>query len=56
MPTNNFPLRLDPQTKRKLVYIAKQNSRSINKEIEHLVKQHIQAYENAHGVIAVTEE
>lgn len=49
----NFPLRLDDTLREKLRIIAESNSRSLNKEIEFLVKQHIQAYEKEHGTIEV---
>lgn len=49
----NFPLRLDDTLREKLRIIAESNSRSLNKEIEFLVKQHIQAYEKEHGTIEI---
>ena len=52
----NFPLRLDDELREKLRYIAAQNSRSLNKEIEYLVKKHVEAYEKEHGPIAVPRE
>ncbi|MGN8874602.1 Arc family DNA-binding protein [Pseudoflavonifractor sp. HCP28S3_F10] len=52
----NFPLRLDDELREKLRYIAAQNSRSLNKEIEYLVKKHVEAYEKEHGPIAVPKE
>lgn len=57
MPTSyNFPLRLDDELREKLRFIAEQNSRSINKEIEFIVKRHIDAYEKEHGEITVPKE
>ena len=54
MPVSyNFPLRLDDDLREKLRYIAEKNSRSLNKEIEFLVKKHVEAYEKEHGAIAV---
>jgi len=47
----NFPLRLDDTLREKLRYIADQNSRSLNREIEFLVKQHVSNYEKEHGEI-----
>ena len=44
MPVSyNFPLRLDDDLREKLRYIAEKNSRSLNKEIEFLVKKHVEA-------------
>ena len=57
MPVSyNFPLRLDDGLREKLRYIAGQNSRSLNKEIEYLVKQYVALYEKDHGPIAVPKE
>lgn len=52
----NFPLRLDDALREKLRYIAEENSRSLNKEIEFLVKQHVTAYEKEHGEIPLPEK
>lgn len=52
----NFPLRLDDALREKLRYISKQNSRSLNGEIEFIVKQHVSNYEKEHGVIPLPEE
>ena len=54
--SSNFPLRLDDVLREKLRYIAVQNSRSLNKEIEFLVKQHISNYEKEHGEIPLPEK
>ena len=32
-------------------FIAKENNRSLSKEVEYLYKKHIYAYENEHGPI-----
>ena len=57
MPVSyNFPLRPDDDLREKLRYIAEKNSRSLNKEIEFLVKKHVEAYEKEHGAIAVPKE
>lgn len=40
----------------KMKYIAKQNSRSMAKETEHLCIQHIKAYEAEHGEIRIEED
>lgn len=52
----NFPLRLEDSLREKLRYIASQNSRSLNREIEFLVKQHISNYEKEHGEIPVPDK
>lgn len=52
----NFPLRLDDALREKLRYIAAQNSRSLNKEIEFIVKQHVSNYEKEHGEISLPEK
>lgn len=57
MPVSyNFPLRLEDELREKLRIIAEQNSRSLNKEIEFLVKQYVSAYEKEHGEIVVPKE
>ena len=57
MPASyNFPLRLDDVLREKLRLIAEQNSRSLNKEIEFLVKQHVVNYEKEHGEIVLPEK
>lgn len=52
----NFPLRLDDALREKLRYIANENSRSLNKEIEFIVKQHVSNYEKEHGKIPLPEK
>ena len=57
MPVSyNYPLRLDDTLREKLRWIAEQNSRSLNKEIEYVVKQHVTAYEKEHGEIILPEK
>ena len=53
MPSNmpKFTLRVDQQTLEKLRYIADNNFRTVNKELEMLIKSHIAAYEKEHGAI-----
>lgn len=53
---NPYPLRVERSALEKIRYIAKRNSRSINKEIEFLINQHIESYEKEHGPIAVSKE
>lgn len=49
-------LRLDETTLQKITYIARQESRSLNAQIEHAVKKLIAEYETSHGVVQVTQE
>ena len=52
---NPYPLRIDEDLMSKFRYIAKINSRSINKEIEFVIKQYVTTYENENGTITVEE-
>ena len=52
----NFPLRLDDTLREKLRYIASHSSRSLNKEIEFIIKQHVSNYEKEHGEISLPKE
>lgn len=54
MKATNYPhftLRINPLILDKLGYIAKLNGRSKNKEVEFLIKQYIEKFENEHGKI-----
>lgn len=46
-----FTLRTDRVTLEKFRYIADNNFRTVNKELEMLMQQHIAAYESEHGEI-----
>lgn len=46
-----YPLRIPDEHMDKLKIIAKENGRSVNKEIEILIKKHIQKYESENGEI-----
>ena len=46
-----FTFRVDSVTLEKLRHIAESNFRTVNKELEMLVKQHISDYEKQNGVI-----
>ena len=48
---NPYPLRIDDDLMEKIRIVAKENGRSVNKEIEILVKIAIQEYESVHGEI-----
>lgn len=51
-----FTFRVDSQTLKKLRYIADNNFRTVNKELEMLVKQYIAEFEKKHGPIKIEEE
>lgn len=48
-------MRLEPHVLAKLRYIAGQESRSMNAQVEHLVVQCINRYEQEHGEIQLPE-
>ena len=50
---NPFPLRVDKTTLEKVKVIAQENGRSLNKEIEQLMKNLVKTYELENGVISV---
>ena len=57
MPQSNpYPLRIDKIIFEKFKIVAKENSRSINKEIEALMKEAIKAHEAANGEIVLPEQ
>ena len=51
-----IPLRLDRDVKRKLYYIADNNFRPVNKEVERLILNYIAEYEAEHGEIKLPPE
>lgn len=51
-----FPLRLDKPVMDKMRLLAKENGRSINKQIEFSLRKYLDAYEKEHGEIAVPKE
>ena len=51
-----YPLRLPEEYMEKLKIIAKDNGRSVNKEIEILVKNHIAKTETEKGMIFIDKE
>ncbi|AMJ42348.1 Arc family DNA-binding protein [Anaerotignum propionicum] len=53
---NPYPLRIDKNTMDKFKIIAKENGRSVNKEIEILLKNVISEYEAEHGKIEIDED
>ena len=48
-------LRLEEIVLKKITYIAKQETRSLNAQMEHAVKKFIQEYEAAHGAIPLED-
>lgn len=53
--SNPYPLRVDAAIMAKFKVIASDNGRSVNKEIEALMKAEIKRYEAENGVISVSE-
>lgn len=50
---NPYPLRIEKLLLEKFKVIAKENGRSVNKEIEFLIKSAVADYEKANGAISV---
>lgn len=50
-----YPLRIDEIVMAKAKSIAKENGRSLNKEIEFVLKQYVASYEQVNGEIQVEE-
>lgn len=46
METINFNLRISEELNEKLIKIAKEQGRSKNKQIEQIIKEYIERYEN----------
>ena len=46
-----FTLRIEAETLQKFRYAAKRNLRSANKELEDIMKKHIEEFEKIHGKI-----
>lgn len=51
-----FTFRVDSETLDKLRFIADNNFRTVNKELEMLVKKYISEYESSNGVIHLQEK
>lgn len=49
---NPYPLRVDKQLLEKFKVVAAENGRSVNKEIEMLIKQAVASYERENGEIS----
>lgn len=46
-----FTVRIHPETAKKLAYLASYYGRSVNRQIDWLIKQEIAAFEQEHGKI-----
>lgn len=57
MPSNKpqMLVRTTEEIKKKTEYIADINNRSVSKEIELLIKKHIQRFEDENGTIKIKE-
>lgn len=53
MPSNlpQFTIRIDPVLLKKIRYVAEYNARSANREVETLIKNHVDKFERQHGKI-----
>lgn len=58
MATNKIQtgIRFEPELLYKISYVAKQNKRSLNAQLEFLAAQCVKEFEEENGVIATTEE
>ena len=58
MATNKIQtgIRFEPELLYKITYIAKENKRSLNAQLEYLAQSCVREYESANGVIAINEE
>jgi len=52
--SNPYPLRVDKLLMEKFKMVAADNGRSVNKEIEMLMKRAVQQYERDNGAIHIT--
>ena len=50
-----YTLRINELLHNKLKYIAKEEMRSFNSELEFIIKQYIKEYEKKHGEIEIIE-
>ena len=58
MATNKVQtgIRFEPELLYKITYIAKDNKRSLNAQLEYLAQLCVREYESANGTIVVSEE
>ncbi len=52
----HYALRISAEIMDKLKYIANRSGRSANKEIEQLIIQHIETWEETHGPITIKKD
>ena len=52
---NPYPLRIDKELLDKFKVVAKENGRSVNKEIEFLIKKSVSQFESENGKISIKE-
>ena len=50
-----FTIRISPELLKKLRYVAEYNARSANREVEMLIRQHVNSSEDEHGEITFPE-
>lgn len=50
-----FTIRIDPVMLKKIRYVAEYNARSANREVETLIKKHIEDFEKEHGEISLDD-
>jgi len=57
MPSNlpQFTIRIDPLMLKKIRYVAEYNARSANREVETLIKKHIEDFEKENGEIILND-
>ncbi len=48
---SKFTLRIDPELLKKFRFVADYNARSANRELEVLMKKHVNEFEKKHGKI-----
>lgn len=53
MPSSmpQFTIRIDSLLLKKIRYVAEYNARSANREVETLIKDHVEQFEKEHGTI-----
>lgn len=56
VPESPFPLRAEREIMDKMRVLAKENKRSLNKQIEFALSKYLDVYEKENGPIAVDKE
>lgn len=54
MAKSSYPLRLDEEIMEKIKILSEQNSRSLNKQLEFIVKNYLNDYEKTNGEIPLS--